>query len=71
MLISAETRKHAEEMARERNLKPTEWVYVPWNDGRRRHEILLGRSIKSLDELVGYFSDFEILRLSRIFSENL
>ena len=62
MLISAKNMQEATEMAKKRNLKPEQWIYVPWDtEGRsqRRRNVLAGRVVDSQDELAGYFSSDE------------
>lgn len=68
MLISAKNLAEASAMARKRNLKFTDWVYIPWDtEGREkeRKKSLMGQRVSSPEELIGFFTEKEKAYLLR------
>lgn len=63
-LISCEKYEHAVSIAQDRNLKRTEWLYVPWEPKRLRSEKLVGRHNVPKEKLIGFFSNEEIEEIS-------
>jgi hypothetical protein len=74
MLISAKNLAEASAMARKRNLKFTDWVFIPWDtEGREkeRRKSLMGQRVSSPEELIGYFTGKEKTDLLRDIEQGL
>lgn len=59
-LISAQTIRQAEGLAKEKRLRRNNWIYIPWEPGYCRREKLRDRRISDIKYLLGWFTDCEI-----------
>ena len=64
-LISEDTLAKATLIARRHNLRPRNWLYIPF-DAERRERAIMGRRGYTESQLIGSFTPNEIKELTRL-----